>query len=244
MSGFLAAKIGSGLSKGLNASTFLNEINTTLKNAGMAIGAILIALAALKIIVAMADENVAERNKAAMLFGVGLVFVSINTVLTNIIGTGITSNTTVNSVVKSILDLIGAIGNWGGIIMIAIGAFSYMLAITNEDPAQQTKSTMTLFAGLGFILMGTLCDKLKNVVGSNIVSNYKTPIIDMIKAIGIRGGAILVVAGIFKLVFAMRTEDSKARTDAIKLLAIGIGLVSFGSVLVALGLTTTANDNF
>lgn len=221
---------GSQIKSSLSGSTSTDGINTFLKNCGVAVGAIIIALAAIKMIVALVDENVVARQRASLLLSVGLVFVSINTILTSILGSsGIDSSTSYTTVAKNILTLIGTMTTWAGGMMLLFGAFTYVMAITHESADQQAKATNSIMVGLGFITIKTLCETFATNITNNTtaVKSYAREIIEWLTTIVSWAGYVLLPLAILKLVMSVRTEDLKERGDAIKLLGLALGLLSF-----------------
>lgn len=229
---------GSSIKSNVSGANSLDKINTFLKRGGIAIGAILIAFAALKIIIALADENIAERQKASFLLGVGIVFVTINTVLSTLIGNGITGASDYKSIAQNVVSLIGDLGNWAGIIMLVFGAFTYVMAIAKEDASQNAKAINSILVGIGLISLGIVCDGIKSKIGggNSDATSYISEIIKWISRMVRIGGIILVPTSVFKMVLAVRTEDSKNRDEAVKLLVIAVALVSFSTVLSFIGL--------
>ena len=216
-----------------------NNINNILKGCGTAIGGILIAFAALKIVAAMADENVVERQRAALLFGTGIIFVSMSAVVDFLIGSdGITSGDTVGSVAQNIVLLIGNVGKWGAVIMVLFGTFSYILSIANESAEQQTKATSALMVGVGFMTLSTACSTIGSLVagGSTNASSYSSAIISWLCSTAQFSGGFVLIAGVFKLILSIREEDAKSRSEAFKLLVIAAMLVIFGTIVNEMGL--------
>jgi len=238
MNGILLSIGGSNIKVGITGSAATSGVNGFLTKCGVAIGAILIALAALKMVIALADENVAERQRAALLFGVGIVFVSIDAVLTTLIGSGINQSSNYHTIARNILEVLGSMASWAGAIMLIFGVFTYIMAITQENTDQVAKSVNSVLVGLGFISLKAICAVLKVKVSSNTTdpTSYVSIITSWLGSIATYGGGILLIMGIFKIIMSVREEDTKARSDAIKLLVVSIALLGFRAVLSRIGL--------
>lgn len=233
---------GSEIKATLSSSEATSGINDFLTTCGTAVGAIIIALAALKILIALADENVASRQQASLLLGVGLIFVSISTIVPMIVGDGISSESDYTQVAQNILKVIGLIGTFASVIMLAFGVFSYIMAIINEQAEQQAKATSSILVGFGFMSLKTVCSTISEYLGNGntVISSYIGIIISCIAKIGLWGGRILLPMAVFKLVISVKEEDSKARMDALKLFIVAIGLMLFNWLLGTIGLKTGA----
>jgi len=234
----LLLDIGKGITSNVDPTDATSGINKFLINCGTAVGAILIAVATLKMIIALAEESVAERQKASLLFGVGIVFVSVEAVVKTLLGPkgSITEATGYITVAQNVLSVIGSMASWAGAIMIIFAVYSFILAIAQESVESQTKATNASLVGIGFVSLHFVCDALKNKISSKEPTSFVTVITGWLGSIASYGGAILLVMAIFRMIISIRTEDLKERNDAIKLMMVSIALISFKSVIKAFGI--------
>ena len=232
-------KFGSYSNK--DATSFATSLMDIIKGCGVAVGGVIIAWASIKLIMALAEENVGERSRAGLMMGVGIFFVSITSVLTDLLGANgaITKNTSANEVAASAIGLLGKIASYAGGAMVIFGIFTMIMALSQEDASQQAKSTTSMLVAIGLLSVSTVLDTIKSKVagGSTDAGGYVSAIIKFIGKLGTYAGACIAILGIFRLIVSIKEEDGKSRNDAIKLLIVAIALLSFPKVLAMMGLS-------
>ena len=212
-----------------------------IKSCGVAVGAIIITWAAIKLTIALADENVVERTKASLMLGVGIFFTSITAVLTTVLGSGgkISSATTAEGIAGNVVGLLGTLMTFSGAAMMIFAIFSYIMALTNEDASQKAKASSSILISIGLLTAHTVCDAIKTKISSGTTdgTSYVSDIVSWIGAVATYAGGGMAVMAIFQIIMSVKDEDGKGRSEGIKLLLVAIALVSFPRILHMIGLS-------
>ena len=209
----------------------IDSLNQILIKCGAAVGAIIIAIAAIKMIWALADENAANKQQASMIFGVGIVFVSISAVLDVL---DITSTTTGNTVAGNILTVIGTMLSYSGAILLMLGIISLIMSIVSEQPEQKANGIKLITTSIGFLSVRGLCGVLKTYIGqsnSKSATSWVSVIVGFITNVATYAGGGLIIIGVYYLIMSIREEQSKDREVALRFFMAGISLVSLRFIL-------------
>lgn len=227
---------GSNITVG-GAGSSVASLNNVLKGVGVSVGAILIVIAVIKLIFSIAEENSSEKVKASMMLGVGVFFVSITAVLSALGVESITSTTGVNSVAAKILTVIGTMINYGGATLILMGIIANIVSIQTENADEQVKAVKLIASGVGGISAGGLCTYIKGLVtaGNTNAYSYVDGGIAWICSIMTYAGAGVLIVAVFRLVNAIRNEESKERNQSARLFLVAIALLSLSGILRLMG---------
>lgn len=222
----------------------IDGLNNILIKCGAAVGAIIIAIAAIKLILALADENAAGKQQASMIFGVGIVFVSISAVLDVL---NITSETTGNTVAGNILTVIGVMLSYSGAILLMMGVISLIMSIASEQPEQKTNGIKLITTAIGFLSVRGLTGVLKTYIGqsnSKNATSWVGVIVGFIANVATYAGGGLIIIGVYHLIMSLREETSKDREVAVRFFMAGIGLVALRFILTSYFGFTNLNSDF
>lgn len=227
---------GSNINIG-SPGTAVSSLNNILKSLGTAVGAILIVVAVIKLIISLAEENASEKVKASMMFGVGILFVSITSVLSTLGVDSVTVGTSANSVAVRVLTVIGVMVNYAGVGLILVGVVTNIFAISHENADDQVKAVKLLSSGIGALSAGGLCSYMKMLVSSNSTStsSYVNGTINWICSILSYAAAGFIVVAIFKMINSIRNEEAKDKDASVKLFMVGIALGAMRFILKMMG---------
>lgn len=233
----ILAEIGGSNIKKVDAGKTTTTLNTTLTNITAAIGFIVVAIAIVKMIMALADENAKSKADSTIMLGTGIFFASASKVIESL-GVNDAASLTYATVAHNILDVIGALLTYAGGALTVIAAFTLVMAVMHENADQQAKSSTLLMVAAGLLSANALTTAIKNKMftGNDYAGTIMTIVINFIASIVTYGGGAIAVIGVFKLVSGIRTEETKERNDGIKLLMVGIALLSFRAVLMLFGI--------
>lgn len=220
-----------------NVEAPVNKLNEILTNAGVAVGSILIALALIKIIIAIAGEDSKGKMDSGMLFGAGIVFVSISSVLKLL---NIKQTTTGQQMAANIISLIGKALTYVGVIILLFAILSLIIAIAQENSDSYVSASKLIMVSIGMLAGDALLGSVKMLVlkGSTSASLWVKAILSPISKIASYGALGLVTCGVFKIVMGLRTEDDRDRNTGIRFLMTGIALASIRAIFHLFGLDT------
>jgi hypothetical protein len=233
---------GDGWSVSTDAASSVTNLNKIFINIGVGIGALIIALAVLKLILSFSDQNSMSKMQASMMFGVGIFFMGISKVVDVL---SVTDTTTVSGIVSTILTgLLGPIFTYIGAIVTVLAVFALIMSIAHENPDEQTKAQTLLAIGVACLGANSILNALDKIVMVATQDSAATVAPDLVVKLGgsvISGvafyiGMFALILSIFRLIMAIRTEETRERDTAIRGLMVGIALISFGGVLTLFSL--------
>ncbi len=222
-----------------DAMDSVSKLNGILKDCGIAIGVIIVAFGIIKLVLAMANEDAGSKQTASMMMGIGFLFCCVTEVLTVLGMDESIEGKSVNSVAGKILEVLGTLISWGGIIFTVVSIMMLILAIANEAAEQKVAGIKNLSIGAGMISASWLCKVLKGKLTSNVsdpTTYIKITITFISKCTGVMGNAICVL-GAYYLVHSIREENAKEKEISVRLFITGIALMSFKWVLKKYGLS-------
>lgn len=233
---------GSNIKQTLTGQEATEKITDILTNVSSGIGAILVAVAVMKILLSMADENAKSRADAAMMLASGIFFLCLSGVLT-MLGLDTGELASIDTVVENILSVIANFFVYAGIVMLVLTIITLIMSIIQEQPEQQARGVTMLGISIAMLSAKILVDSileiafeggvLKEAVSSQDVINT---MMDFLIGVASYIGGGFVIFGILRIVMGIRTEDSRERDSGIKFLGVGVALIAFRIVLGFFGL--------
>lgn len=245
----IATKVGD-YSRGTSSSDAVkavNDLNTILENLGLGIGAVLIAIAIVKIVISLADENAKAKLDAGMMFGAGILFISISGVLRviNITGASVMKDPGAY-IAANVITVIGTALSYAGAIVFAIAVIMLVIAIAQENSDTYVNASKMIMAGVGMLFGKSLLSGIvKLLQTSNKEANdWVATILNLIANLATWGALGLICCGVFKLVMGIRSEDDRDRNTGIRFLMAGIALLSMRAIyeMFGFGLTTSSTN--
>ena len=193
------------------AVSAVKSLNTTLTDACVAVGAILIAIAVVKIIVAMASEDSKGKMDSGMLFGAGIVFI--------------------------IISVVGRALSYVGVVVFLFAIVSLVIAIAQENSDSYVTASKMIMTSVGMLAADSLLAgiRLLTIKGDTDATNWVNAIVTQVAKIATWGALGLCTCGIFKIVMGIRTEDDRDRNTGIRFLMAGIALVSIRAIFTMFG---------
>ena len=101
----LLLSIGGGNIKSVAAGEATTSLNNTMISAATVVGAIVILVAIVKLIMALAEQNAATKQQASLMFAVGIVFLSMSTII-KMLGIDGTTVPETKTVAENIINII------------------------------------------------------------------------------------------------------------------------------------------
>lgn len=235
----VAVKIGSGITGGGTAGDAVSGLNDALKAAGTAVGAVLVIVAAIKMIMAMANEDSSSKTQSTMLLSVGILFISLSNVLTSLGVENINSSTSVNSVASKIITVTANMLTYAGGALGLFAALMLIISIAQENSDAHVNGSKLLGVSIGLLSIGSLATTINILLLTNTTraDSYVNAIATFFAKTATYIGGGLALMGVFRLIMAIREEDSRERSGAIRLLMAGIGLLSIAAILRGMGFT-------
>jgi hypothetical protein len=233
-SGTTVSDVASDMAGG-SAVGAIEDFNGFLLNMLIYAGAIIVAIAIIKMIIAMQQQDSHSKMQATLLFGLGAVFVSSNAIITAIDIKNNSGNPT--QIVLNIAGVAGTVLKLVAIILLAVAILQMILSFINEDGAQKADAGKLMSVGgalysLKAILI-TAADYAMQPAG---MANVTKLIIDVIADVSRFIGIILGVYGLFHTILSLKDQDSSQLQRHIVLLTIGIILAAMPLIFSVFGL--------
>lgn len=216
-----------------------------LTKVGQVAGAVILAFAIVKMIMAYAEENGQAKMNASIMFGTSAFLLTLSTIIktkgSGFAESGVSANgTTKIMFAKTMLDLLETILKYAGGAMLCFGAFMFIMSYLHENPDQHSKATTTIMVATGFLATDQIVSAIKkHLSGGDIwktddttINNLLSTAISALAGIAQVGGAVLTVYGIFSILFAFREDDAAKKSNAMKLIAVGAALVSPKTIMM------------
>ena len=184
------------------AVSAVKSLNTTLTDACVAVGAILIAIAVVKIIVAMASEDSKGKMDSGMLFGAGIVFISISGVIKVLGIQNMTSSTSGRQMAANII-LVGVRAlTYVGVVVFLFAIISLVIAIAQENSDSYVTASKMIMTSVGMLAADSLLNVIRvlALTGNTDATNWVNAIVTQIATIATWGALGLCTCGIFKIV--------------------------------------------
>lgn len=219
------------------AVSAVKSLNTILTDACVAVGAVLIAIAVVKIIIAMASEDSKGKMDSGMLFGAGIVFISISGVIKVLGIQNMTSSTSGRQMAASIISVVGRALSYVGVVVFLFAIVSLVIAIAQENSDSYVTASKMIMTSVGMLAADSLLAgiRLLTIKGDTDATNWVNAIVTQVAKIATWGALGLCTCGIFKIVMGIRTEDERDRNTGIRFLMAGIALVSIRAIFTMFG---------
>lgn len=239
----LIAKLGGyGVSSSkADAVAGVEKLNDTLTTACTAVGAVLIAIAVVKIIIALASEDSKGKIDAGMLFGSGIVFVGISGVIELLGIKNLSSGSSGKLVAANIISVIGRALSYVGVIVLLFAIISLIIAIAQENSDSYVSASKLIMVAIGMLFGDSVLNGVRALLlsGNTQATSWVNIIVAQVAKIATWGALGIGMCGVFKLVMGIRTEDDRDRNTGIRFLMVAIALVSMSAIFKMMGLTTT-----
>lgn len=224
---------GDNIVTGYSGKTAADSLNNIFIKAGTSIGAVICALAILKIIMATSEENPQAKMNATLMLGAGIFFISLSGVL-QVLGVSSSANySNAYAMGSKIVGIIGSMATYAGGALLALGILSYILAIAQENVDGQQKSTMVIGTSIALFSMSAILKPIADAVASkNISSSTVSKVaINAISGIASYAGGALFIVSIFRIIMSLKDENSQERDKGVKLMAVSVALIAFRSII-------------
>ena len=223
----------------------INNLNSILETVGLSIGAILIAIALIRIIMSFATEDSKSKMDAGMMFGAGIIFISLTTVLKllNIDAAATGGSNAGNQIAANIIELLGNALTFVGVIVFLFAVFSLIVAIAQENSDGFSNASKLLMSGTAMIFGDGVLGIVKTLLiqGQKDANVWVREIVNMIANVATWGALGFIICGVFKFVTGLRTEDDKDRNTGVRFFMVGIALLSIEGVFMLFGFIDTPN---
>lgn len=217
-----------------SAGSTVGSLNDILKGVGSAVGVIVIVVALIKLIMGLAQERPEQMSQSSLLFGVGIVFVSMAHVLAALNVEGIDENTKASTMAINVLNVISALLSYAGVIILVTAIIYLIFSLATESPEQKITGTKLLGVAIGLLSVKGMTNALRVRLASatSNANNYMSDILGFITNIATYIGAGLVVMGIWNFIDSFKSEDTSERVKATRFFIAGIALLALRAILV------------
>lgn len=240
--GLIAAQLGSYSVSNSQAGALsaVKSLNTTLSDACVAVGAVLIAIALVKIILAMATEDAKGKMDAGMMFGAGIVFVSISGVI-QLLNIENAASMSGKQMAANIISVIGRALSYVGVIIFLFAILSLIIAIAQENSDSYVTSSKMIMIAVAMLFGDSLLNGVRALLlsGNTQATSWVNIIVGQIAKVATWGALGLVTCGVFKFVMGIRTEDDRDRNTGIRFLMAAIALISIRAIFTMFGFVTS-----
>lgn len=222
-----------------SAVAAIEGLNKTLSNACVAVGGVLIAIAIVRIILAMATEDAKGKTDSGMIFGAGIVFISISGVI-ELLGIKDISGTTSGGIMaERIISVVGKALSYVGVIIFLFAVISLIIAIAQENSDSYVTSSKMIMIAVAMLGADGVLSGVRALIrnGNTNANTWVNAIVVQVANIATWGALGLCTCGIFKLVMGIRTEDDRDRNTGIRFLMAGIALVGIRAIFAMFGFT-------
>lgn len=231
----VAAELNREIARGGSAAGAIEDLNSFLLDLLIYAGAIIIAVAIVKMVIAMQQQDSHSKMQATLLFGLGAAFVSSNAIITAI---DIKNNSgDPKKIVLNMAEVAGTVLKLVAIILIAIAILQMIMSFINEDSAQKADAgKLMAVGGILYSLKTILVEAADYAMQPAGIADVKNLIIDVIASVSGFVGVILAIYGIFQIVLSFKDQDSSQLQRNIVLLTVGIILSAMPLIFDAFGL--------
>lgn len=218
-----------------SAAGAIEDFNKFLLGMLIYAGAIIIAVAIIKIVIAIQQQDSHSKMQATLLFGLGAVFVSSNAVITAINIKANRNNS--KQIVLNIANVAGTVMKLVAIILIAFAVTQMILSFINEDGVQKADAGKLLSVGIVLYSLKTILNSAVDYAMQPAgMARVSTLIIGILASISRFIGIILGTYGLFHVILSIKEQDSSQLQKNIVLLTVGIILAAMPKVFSAFGL--------
>ena len=221
--------------KGSTAAGAIEEFNGFLLGMLLYAGAVIIAVAIIKMVIAIQQQDSHSKMQATLMFGLGAAFVSGNAIITAIDIKGNTNNT--KQIVINIAGVAGTVLQLVALIIMAYAVLQLILSFINEDGAQKADASKFLAVGVVLYCLRTaLVKAVDYAMAPAGAAKVTALIIDIIAAIARFSGIILGAYSLFQVILSIKEQDSSQLQRHIVSLTVGVILAFMPTIFVAFGL--------
>lgn len=196
-------------------------------------GAIVLAVAVIKLIIAIAQQDAQSKTTAAMMLGLGILLISSDAVIASIVidhgGDG-------KAMTLSIIDIIGSIGKIVALILAAYGFLSLLLSFLNQDAQQKVDAGKMLGISAVFFSLKTLLESIAYQALAGNGAGVTRTIITTIASIGRFIGALLAIYAFFLLISAIKDHEAQNLQQSAIMLAVAAALLLLPVIFKDIGL--------
>lgn len=238
MNVYLPLLVRIGNFKTVEAGTAVKSLNDALTTAGLAIGAVLVVVAAIKMVIALSSEDTRQRAESTILMSVGILFISITQVIKALGVDSINGSTSVNTVASNIITVIANMLTWAGGLLAVFAIFTIIVAIAQENSDGYVSGTKLIGVATGFLSIGSLATAINRLflAKNKTAASYASVVAGFLANVATYIGGGFVAIGAFKLIFSIREENSRDRDAGIKFLMAGIALIGIRVILKNIGI--------
>ena len=185
----------------------------------------------------MASEDSKGKMDSGMLFGAGIVFISISGVIKVLGIQNMTSSTSGRQMAASIISVVGRALSYVGVVVFLFAIVSLVIAIAQENSDSYVTASKMIMTSVGMLAADSLLAgiRLLTIKGDTDATNWVNAIVTQVAKIATWGALGLCTCGIFKIVMGIRTEDDRDRNTGIRFLMAGIALVSIRAIFTMFG---------
>lgn len=211
----------------------VNSLNKVFYNIGTYAGAILIALAIFKIIMALHEQSPHAKMQASMLLGGGIVMTSFSAIMNMF---SISEKTTALSLTKNALTVIETVMTYAGAIILGFAIFQFIMSFLHEQPEERANASKLIATGITLMTSSEVMQRIKSIVLSSSDATTKANgivsfSIELIGVIASYTGAGLLMFGFFTLVCSFKEEDISGKSKAGIMIGVAVALLSFGTIM-------------
>ena len=225
---------GSNIKQSGDITSSVNGINQVIYSIGTYAGALLIALAVIKIILSMQDSNPNAKAQASMMFGMGIIAISFSTIMSSL---NISQNTSAYSLTSNAVDIIGKAMTFVGVILVVLSIYQFIMSFLNEQSEEKVAASRLLGTGIAFMAGSGILTRITNIILNNQGANKNTvansvfrALLDIIGNTTTYIGVGLFIYGIFHLITAFRNEEIESKYKAGITIGVSIALMSMNVI--------------
>lgn len=228
--GDIAGEIG-----GSSAAGAIEDFNGFLLSMLIYAGAVIVAIAFIKLVIAIQQQDSHSKMQATLMFGLGAVFIASNAIISTIDIKG--NQNDPEQIVINIVGVAGTVLKLVGIILLAYSLFQMILSFINEDGAQKADAgKMLAVGGTLFGIRSVLMEITDYALRDRGMAEVTRLIISVIADVARFVGIILAVYGLFNVLLALKEHDSSSLQRNIVLLTVGIVLTAMPFIFSIIGL--------
>lgn len=228
-------EVANDIANGGSAAGAIEDFNNFLLNMLIYAGSIILAIAIVKLVIALQQQDSHSKMQASLLFGLGAAFVASNAIIQAI---DIKNNINNSSqIVINMAEVAGTVLRLVALILLAISIVQMILSFINEDGAQKADAgKLMAIGGVLYAIRSVLVEAVTYALQPSGMSNITKLIINTISAISRFIGLILGLYGLFHVLLAFKDHDSTQLQRNIVLLTVGIILIMTKAIFNVFGL--------
>ena len=227
---------GSHIKTVSNPGQAVNGINEIMTNIGIAVGVVIILWGLVKLLMSFATENPADKQQSSLMFGVGVVFISISQILKTLALEEILKNHSANAtyfVAQKIIGIICVFLSYAGAILAVMAIINLIMAFVQEQPESRASGAKQAGVAIGLLSISGLGNAIKSKLGArnHNITDYMSDIIGFIANTVTYIGVFFAIMGIWYVANSFRNEDGVDRQKGINFLIAAIALISIRAII-------------